>query len=59
MRAVELREAEGRDRMILKLDRKSEPRVLPGVMGIYVGWVGDGCVVDVAVADVRRYLEAL
>lgn len=62
--AVEVREAEGRDRMVLCLTREKVPRgrrvrVLPGVMGTYVGWCGGESIVDVAVADVRRYPERL
>ncbi len=62
--AVEVREAEDRDRMVLCMDRKKPPkgrrvRVLPGVMGVFIGWAGGSCIVDVSVADVRRYLERL
>ena len=55
-------EAEGRDRMILVVTRDHEPRgrrvrVLPGVLGTMVGFAGGSTTVDVAVADLRRYLD--
>jgi hypothetical protein len=57
-----LREAEGRDRMILVVTRDHEPRgrrvrVLPGVLGTMIGYCGGTTTVDVAIADLRRYLD--
>jgi len=59
---VTLREAEGRDRMILSVTRDHVPRgrrvrVLPGVLGTMVGYAGGTTTVDVAVGDLRRYLD--
>jgi hypothetical protein len=59
---VLLREAEGRDRMVITVTRQHEPRgrrvrVLPGVLGTMVGFAGGTTVVDVGVADLRRYLD--
>lgn len=59
---VLLREAEGRDRMILCVTRAHPPRgrhvrVLPGVLGTMVGYAGGSITVDVGVRDLRRYLD--
>jgi hypothetical protein len=48
--------------MILVVTRDHEPRgrrvrVLPGVLGTMVGFAGGSTTVDVAVADLRRYLD--
>lgn len=59
---VTLREAEGRDRMVLCVTRAHEPRgrqvrVLPGVLGTMVGYAGGSITVDVTIVDLRRYLD--
>jgi hypothetical protein len=59
---IVLREAEGRDRMILSVTRAHPPRgrrvrVLPGVLGTMVSYAGGTITVDVGVADLRRYLD--
>jgi hypothetical protein len=63
---VLLREAEGRDRMILSMTRvlklgrrmpRRRVRVLPGVLGDMVGYAGGTITVDVEVRDLRRYLD--
>lgn len=61
---VVLREAEGRDRMVLSVTRTHPPRgsrvrVLPGVFGTMIGYAGGTTTVDVDVADLRRYLDRM
>ncbi len=59
---VERREVEGRDRMVMCVMREREPsgrkvRVLPGVLGVMVGFDAGKVIADVAVADLRRFLD--
>lgn len=63
---VSRREAAGHEHLVLVVERARDPRgrrvrVLPGVVGDFLGRSNDGrgLVVDVKLADLRRYLQML